>query len=330
MPAEELQPVVEPATRRDALESAFDEVEQAAPAELAQTPARARDEVGRFAPKTEPQPQAAEVPQQPQWAGPSTWKKEYRPLYDKLAAGQPLTPDEAKKLADYTNQRENDFKTGVSTYRTEATRSKEIQDAIAPFMSELQANNLHPAQWIKQMGQAHYALAKGPPELKLQVFRQLAQQYGVPLGAVLQSPQQVPTIVNDLLGQIAELRQQVSGVSNWRQQQESTSLTSEIAKFETDVQNYPHFQALKPLMAQLLEYGMAHDLNSAYDKAKWMNEDTRGSLVAPPKPNPLPQARARALSPRSATPSGQAVTTGAKDRRSLLAENMDQLEGGRV
>lgn len=329
-------------TLRETLEAGFDAAEQAAPLEITQTDTRARDEAGRFAPKQKeeataqpqaaPAPQQQSQPQQPQWAGPSTWKKEYRPIYDKLSQGLPLTADEAKQLAKYNVERENDFKTGVSTYKAEAMRAKEIQESITPFLPELQAQGIHPAQWIKQLGTAHYALAKGAPELKLQVFRELARQYGVPLGAVMQDPQQVPPIVNDLLQQLAELKQQVSGVTNWRQQQETTSLSSEIQKYANDTQNYPHFETVRGTMAQLLETGLAQDLKSAYDKAVWMHEDTRGQLMATQtsKPNPVPQARARAVSPRSATPTGQVTTATAKDRRATLEDAFDQLGGGRV
>jgi hypothetical protein len=322
-------------TLREQLESSFNEVEQAPPQELGQP----RDEVGRFAPKPKEEakpaePQAAQPAQQqqPQWAGPSTWKKEYRPLYDKLANGQPLTADEAKKLAQYTNERENDFKTGVSTYKSEAMAAKELQEAITPFLPELKANGLNPGQWIRQLGQAHYALAKGTPELKLQVFRELARQFNVPLAAVMQNPQQVPPIVNDLLGQIQELKQQVSGVASWRQQQEQTSLTSEIAKYANDKQNYPHFEAVRGTMAQLLESGLAQDIPTAYAKAVWMQDDTREAMqqALAPKPNPAAKAKARAVSPKSATPSGQVQTGGAKDRRAVLSEAFDAVDSGRV
>src|SRR5512143_4112152 len=117
-------------------------VVEAAPVETAEAKAdRLRDEAGRFAKAeekpAEPAPQqsasvAPEVTNTP--PRPSTWKKEYWPLYDKLATGQALTPEEARKLADYTNQRENEFKGGVSTYKAEADKAREINDAIAPFL----------------------------------------------------------------------------------------------------------------------------------------------------------------------------------------------------
>ena len=339
---EDIQPQT---TLREVLESNLDAVEAGTlpNAEQVAKDERARDEAGRFAPKPKEEAVVAEVKappaaqpqqQQPQVQRPTTWKKEYLPIYDKLALGQPLTAEEAKKLADYTNQRENEYKTGVSTYKAEAQAAKDLQEAITPFLPELQAQGLHPAAWIKQLGHAHYALAKGTPELKLQVFRSLAQQFNVPLAAIVQQPGQVPPIVNDLMAQIAELKQQVSGVASWRQQQETTSLTSEIDRFAKDTQKYPHFEAVRGTMAQLLESGLAQDLDSAYDKAVWMVPEVREAqqLALAQKTNQtavVAKARAAAVSPRSATPSGQVATTGAKDRRALLSEAFDE-QGGRV
>lgn len=326
-------------TLRDSLEASFNSVEEAAPKEvIVEAPAPTRDEAGRFTPKpkeetpieVKPEPQ----PDPLQALRPTTWKKEYLPLWDKAATGQPLTKEEWKKLAEYNGQRENEYKTGVSTYKAEATAAKELQEAINPFLPELQSNGIQPAQWIKNLGTAHYILVKGQPAQKLQMFRLLAQQYGVPLGAVMQQPDQVPPIVHDLLGQIDALKQEVSGVKTWRQQQETTSLTSEVAKMN-DAAKYPHFQVVREKMAQLLETGLARDLDDAYKQSvrlvdeAWDAEQLRQAELNR-KPQAVAQARAHAVSPKSATPSGQVVTTGAKDRRAALSEAFDSMGGGRV
>lgn len=335
-------------TLRDVLEANFDSAEPTTPPEIAavpSTPSQPRDEVGRFAPKGKDeapvvaQPQAAPAPQVQEdplaKLRPTTWKKEYLPLWDKAATGQALSADEWKKLAEYNGQRENEYKTGVSTYRAEAQAAKELQEAITPFLPQLQANNLKPAAWIKQLGSAHYALAKGTPELKLQVFRELAQRYGVPLAAVMQQPGQVPNVVNELMGQISELKQQMSGVTTWRQQQEETSLTSEVQKFAQDKKTFPYFEECRGTMAQLLETGLAQDIPSAYAQAEWMVPEVREQKLLSAsqqgqRQNAVQSARASAVSPKSVTPSGQVTTSGAKDRRGALEDAFDQAGGGRV
>ena len=56
---------------------------------------------------------------------PSTWKKEYVNIWDKLEKGEQINKDDFVKFAEYANQRESEYKKGVSTYKAEADRAKE-------------------------------------------------------------------------------------------------------------------------------------------------------------------------------------------------------------
>jgi hypothetical protein len=348
--------IVQQTTLRDTLTANL----EAAEAGILETPeqARARDEGGRFVrqekvetrpveetPKVEAQPQAQAQPAPAAQRPITTWRKEYLPLWDKLSQGQPLSAEEAKKLADYSVQRENEYKTGVSTYKAEAVQARELQEAVAPFMQELQAHNLKPTDWIKQVGQVHQLLVRGNPQQKLEVFQALAQRYGVPLAAVQQQAQGgVPPLVTNLMGIIAEQKReleavkgQVSSVTGWKQQLETQSLEGEIQKMAADATTYPHFEAVRESMAQLLEQGAARDLPTAYKLAvrlddSLMDEELNQRLAAKQseRTNTAAQARARAVSPKSATPRGQVTTSGAKDRRSVLSEQFDAHDGGRV
>lgn len=320
---------------------------------------RARDEAGRFVkqeepkvekvePEQKPAPQAQQQPQPAQQVSPlpgmsiTTWRKEFLPLQQKLANGEPLTPDEAKKLAAYNVQRENEYKTGVSTYKAEAVQARELQEAVTPFLQELRANNLTPASWIKQVGQINQVLMRGTPEQKLGVIAHLAQVYGVPIGALSGSRvdptvQQVMAMNQELKRELSALKGEVSGVAGWKQQLETQALEGEIASMAADTANYPHFDAVRERMAQLLETGAARDLPTAYKTAVRENDELyeqdvtqRLAQQQSQKTTTAAQARSRAVSPKSATPSGQVKTTGAKDRRSVLSDAFDAHDGGRV
>ena len=124
---------------------------------------RVRDDAGKFANKSEEKPvtesiahEAVEVPKSTR---PSTWKKDYWEKFDTL------DPD----LQGYINQRESEYKTGVSTYRAEAEKAKQLNEAIAPFIPQLQQNNIEPTQWIRNLGNAHQTLALGSPAQKMQM-----------------------------------------------------------------------------------------------------------------------------------------------------------------
>jgi len=336
-------------TLRDTLEANFDAAESGT---LPTAEERARDEAGRFAAKPEVKVEkpvekpVVEAPQPPQ--RPTTWKKDYLPIWDKIAAGdtKSLTAEELKKLAEYTTQRENEYKTGVSTYKTEAQNAREIQEAITPYSQDLQANGLTPATWIRQVGQVHTVLVRGTPEQKLGVLSQLARQYGVPLQAVAayQQNQQVPPILQQILQPMGDMRGQIQQLLSWKQQREqndmqreATVLEGEVNQFAADTGKYPHFEAVREDMAQLLETGAARDLPNAYKMAVRMNDDLYQQEVdrllgekQGSKSTVVAKARAQAVSPKSATPSGQVTTAGAKDRRSLLSEAFDAHAGGRV
>lgn len=299
---------------------------------------RARDEAGRFAAKPKEEAAKVEEPiiEQPKL---TTWKKDFLPLHEKLAQGLPLNADEAKKLAAYNIQRENEYKTGVSTYKGEAQNSREIQEAMMPFIPELQSRGIPPAAWIKDVGQAHYILAKGSPEQKVQLFRTLAQQYNVPLQTVQQGGQ-VPQLVDQLLQKITDLESKVGKVDVWRNQLDSQGIQSAIEQMEGDSATYPHFEAVREDMAQLLERGAATDLPTAYRISVGMKPDLIEAEITrrleekqASQTGKVRQAKAQVVSPKTATPSGQVTTTQAKDRRSQIAAAAEAIEatmGGRV
>ena len=76
---------------------------------------------------------------------PSTWKKEYVQIWDKMEAGEQISKEDFTKFAEYANQRESEYKKGVSTYKAEADRARAYEDAIAPFADNLQKKNINPA-----------------------------------------------------------------------------------------------------------------------------------------------------------------------------------------
>ena len=287
--------------------------------------------------------QAIEEPQEykPTVARPTTWKKEYLPLWDKLDRGENLSPEESRKMLEYSTQRESEYKKGVSAYKAEADNARALTEAIAPFVPELQKNGIHPAAWVNNLGRAHMILSQAPYQQKVQLFNQLAKDYGIDLNSAYsgenttqyQDPQSYA-----LRQQIEQLQQQVQQVGSWKEQQEQSVLMNEIQKFSSDADKHPHFEAVREQMAQLLERGLANDLESAYVKAVrlndevWQTEQNRLLQQATNQANQaqrVAKAKAAAVSPKSVTPNLSAQATDKKDRRSLLAEQMGEI-GSRV
>jgi hypothetical protein len=302
-----------------------------------------RNEKGQFVAKEEGQPteieasDAVEVEEQeykPSVARPTTWKKDYLPLWDKMEKGEALTVEESRKMLEYANQRESEYKKGVSTYKAEADSAKQLREAIDPFMPELQKHGIHPAAWINNLGRAHYILANGSQDQKQQMFQKLAQDYGIALN--LDSGENTTLQYADpqsqaLMQQIQALNNQVAQVTNWKQQEESARLNTEIERFKSDVEKHPHFEAVREQMAQLLENGLAPDLETAYAKAVRLNDEVwsaeqnrllEQTKQAAIKAQQVAKAKSVAVSPKSVTPSGKVVSTEKKDRKSIIAEQL--------
>jgi hypothetical protein len=271
---------------------------------------------------------------------PSTWKKEYVQIWDKMEKGEQISKEDFVKFAEYANQRESEYKKGVSTYKAEADRARSYEEAIAPFIPELQAQNISPAAWINNLGRAHMILTKAPYEQKVQMFQRLAQDYGIQLnGESVASIQQDP-YTQQLMNQLNMVNQEVSSIKSRFAQEENQRLTNEIEKYRSDTEKYPHFDVVREEMAQLLELGKAQDLETAYKKAVRMNDDVwsleqerllKDAKQAAIKAQQVAKAKAAAVSPKSVTPSGKVIEPGdKKDRRSLIAEQMGEALSRRV
>jgi hypothetical protein len=314
-----------------------------------------RDEKGRFKSNAEETSSQDDTDQEPELANetsdadeeteikrPTTWKKEYRDVWDKMQEGKPLDKAEFVKFAEYANQREAEYKKGVSTYKAEADNARQLTDAIGPFIPELQKHGIHPVAWIQSLGRAHYTLANGTYDQKIQAFNRLAQDYGIQLNSdSLQMPEQayVDPYQQQLMQQLQATQQQVQQLSAIREQEENARLTQEISRVSSDKERFPHFEMVREDMAQLLERGLAPNLETAYAKAVRMNDEAykleqekllRSANTQASKAQQVAKAKATAVSPKSVTPSGQVSKGDAKDRRSLLLASLADVEGGRV
>lgn len=337
----------EPLSLRDTIEASVTEhtstPDESAPA----ADGRSRDEQGRFAPKAAdaPTPEAASVPAAaPVEAAPtqqelSTWRKEMRPLQAKLAAGQPLTLEESRQLADYNIQREREYSTGISTYKGEAQHAKEITGVMQEFMPALQQAGMQPAQWIQNMGRTHSMLVYGTPDQKIHVLSEVAKSYGIPIDAIIQYAQGngVNPAIAQGMQQQSHLQQELQGVKQWMNQQQEQAVRNELAKFE-DASRFPHFEQVRDKMAQLLEAGMANDPEEAYNAAvrldvnAWNAEQQRQAAASADQQKQNAQAAARkartaGVSVRTGTPVAP-VPRSASDLRGTLEDAFDQVAGG--
>ena len=292
--------------RRELLSQQFDEVQNEAPVEAVRT-----QEQPNLEPPAEP----------PVWERPpASWKKDYHEAW--------TTAD--PKLKEYAWKREEEMRAGVQPLLSKAQYADQMQQAIEPYMNNIRGLGIEAPQAVKALMEADNVLRHGSPQQKQAYFAQLAQQYGINMSDV----QIQPTDPNFFAMQ-NELAQVRGEVLNWKQQQETAqnqALLSEINQFQAKAE---YFEEARPTMIQLLNSGVAQDLDDAYQKAIRLDNDLfnkqqqtlQGAQNAEKREQSnraAKAARAAAVSVKSSTP-GAATATKAQDRRSMLSEQFDNI-----
>lgn len=311
------------------------------------TAGRARDDQGRLLPgKAEIPPQVAEAAKpgvvsatslpatEPR---PSSWKKEMWGEFDKIPPN----------VQQYINQRESEFARGVSTYKQEWETARPVMEALTPHLPLLQQHGIDPGQQVARYMQVHKTLALGSPQDKLGLFAQMAKDYQVPLEQLFVRGQDGQIYLNNQLPtpQVQQPQQDVAKIVETKlieREAQQAAKTFTEAKDAAGNPVHPHFETVRDTMRQLLEAGIAQDLDSAYDAALrlpahfHLYEQQQQQLTAKDeaeKQKKLAEqaglARRNAVSPRSATPVGKTTET-AKGIRGALEEAFDAHMPGRV
>ena len=312
--------------RRAILEQSLEAAERGEPIEPV-----SRDGNGRFAtPKAAEradEPQVEEEP--PVWRRPpASWKKDYHEVWQKADP----------KMQEYAWQREEQMRAGVEPLLSKAQFADAMQEAISPYMQTIQGLGLSPDKAVAALMDADHKLRNSDPQTKLQYFQQLAQSYGINLGALQgqqgQMPQQtVDPTVYALQNELNKVRGEVMG---WKQQQEmmeNQTLLNEINQFSLKAE---HFEDVRPAMIHLLQSGMAQTLDEAYDKAIRLDPNLFDQVTkaqqaeaaakqAKEQNRAAKAARAAAVSVRSATP-GVNTAPKAANRRAILEEAFSETE----
>jgi hypothetical protein len=315
-------PQAETIDRRAMLEEQLEAAERGEPIET-----KTRDESGRFA-KPEPQPEI-EDEEPPVWRRPpASWKKDFHEVWQKADP----------KMQEYAWQREEQMRAGVEPLLSKAQFADAMQEAISPYMQTIQGLGLSPDKAVAALMDADHKLRNSDPQTKLVYFQQLAQSYGINLGAMQgqqgQMPQQtVDPTVYALQNELNKVRGEVMG---WKQQQEmmeNQTLLNEINQFSLKAD---HFEDVRPAMIQLLQSGMAQTLDEAYEKAIRLDPNLFEQVTkaqqaeaaakqAKEQNRAAKAARAAAVSVRSATP-GVNTAPKAANRRAILEEAFSETE----
>jgi hypothetical protein len=284
---------------REALETAFEQpaeeavettVEVSETVEAAPEPdpapveeGRARDESGKFVAKDKEEATAdvveelaAEAP--PPRKAPSSWKPAAQEAFLKADRGEPLTGEEIRLLTQEAERRENDFHKGVSEWKSHADKARAYEQAVTPFNGYLQQIGVDAPTAISHLLKTEHTLRTADPITKANEFARLAREYGVDLSQIEEPPQHDPQ-TQYLMSELKALRDEQQRFYNQTQQHELAKAQTIIEQMANDSANFPHFEAVRGDMADLLETGKATSEKEAYEMAVWMRPDTRTTLL---------------------------------------------------
>ncbi len=218
---------------------------------------------------------------------PSTWKPTARAEYDKLPPA----------IKAEVHRREQDFLDGHKQLRPDADFGKSVRTVVEPYRMLIEAEGGTPERAIGDLLRTAARLRMGSPQEKVQIFAQVAQQYGVDLRAfapqIGQQPGQPPVQpqslqdprVDQLLAQLNQERQQ--GAHREQQALEGT-VTNWMNEAGTDGQpKRPYLADVMNEMGALVPQirqanpSLNHDqvLQQAYETATWGNPEIRQLLL---------------------------------------------------
>ena len=189
------------------------------------------------------------------WA---SWKKEAQTALSQL-------PPETQRMIQ---EREEQFHKGIEQYKQDAFQGRSLNKALAPHMEYLNQVGVAPEQAISTLIQAEKLLRTSDPQTKANMFMKLAHDYGIDVNSLTNVP--FDPYKYQLEQQLAQQQAALMQIQQSRQIAEEAQLGQTIEQF---AQQHEYFDEVRETMADLLDKGLASDLNDAYTKAIRLNDD---------------------------------------------------------
>ena len=252
---------------------------------------------------------------------PSTWNAAEREQWAAL-------PDWAKQTVA---RREREAAQTITRHDEDRTLGAKVKASMAPYAPYI-PQGMSADQVAESMLRAHSRMAIASPEQKIQLLYELGQSYGVdlqshqaanPQGAA-QNQEVADPRFQALNNQVGELTQRLERQTQQEQEQQQQQIMQSIEAFSSDPKN-EFFNDVQPVMAKLIQSGLALNLQDAYDQATKLHGPAQEALRLRSASGPSPtqkrvQQAKNAASSVTGSP-GQTRQGGAPtaDRRSTIA-----------
>lgn len=203
---------------------------------------------------------------------PDTWRPAAK---EKWAAVDPVVRQEIQK-------REGDIAKYVAETSQSVQVAKGFEKIIEPFAPLFNQYGVNPWEHIPKLLHAHATMLFGKPEVKVQMFRQLAMDAGIDLGKMqagepVQNDQSLE-MIRGLQREIASLKQGVTGVTTTVQEARATELEGSVLAFAQD-EKHPYFWEVTDEIQHFINTKSAHTLDEAYQLAIMANPLTKAKVI---------------------------------------------------
>lgn len=199
---------------------------------------------------------------------PQSWNAAERAHWEKIPA----------EVQAVITRREEEAHRGITKLGQDASFGQKLRDVISPYLPIIRAEGGDEAGAVKDLLQTAYVLRTANPEQKVQLFRQLAGQFGVDLSAAAQGVREVDPEVAALRQELTQVRGYLANTEQQQHQQVEASAQQMIDAFAADPKN-EFYDEVKPLMGQLLVSGRAQTMQDAYEQACWATASVRSTLM---------------------------------------------------
>lgn len=210
------------------------------------------------APPVEVPPPADAGAPDPVVAFPSSWKKDYQPDWEKVDP----------RVRGYINEREQQMLDGLKQYKDFHGVGKTVADIVKPYEPMLKQLGIDAPKAISYLLAAHSRLTHGDEAARRAAYEELGRSLGF-------AQQVAQAQVDPALQQIMERQTQLERVLTQEHQrryeetlQQTTRDVASFAEAKDEAGNlkHPYIDELADDIAQLLNAGVAKDLDDAYAK----------------------------------------------------------------
>jgi hypothetical protein len=210
---------------------------------------------------------------------PSEWSQDKAPQSWSHAAREQWA-DLPESIRKEVVRREEAAVQGIRQLHEKIAPAEGFLQSMEPYFQEAKSAGVVPQEYIGGVMRSERILRTAEMPAKLNEVVRIAEQYGVPLRQIINQSVGEEMIKAPQQEQPAQLppevQQELSDMRQWRESQARDSASNEVNSFGKDK---PYFDQVRGVMANLIESGVATDLEGAYEQAIWADPTVRGQML---------------------------------------------------